>query len=155
MRAARLITLLATTTGLAVLLAGTFLPWFHSGNVQRHSYQAAGLAGRLSLLHNGFAAAMLRGWIAVPLLAALCAGLLVLGFRRTGATLTTLFAISVGTIALLALVQSGGGLVGITATGPATTLAGAVVALAGALGGLVAGPRRTRKPVYSRRGGRP
>ncbi|HVV10634.1 hypothetical protein [Amycolatopsis sp.] len=154
MHAGRLFSLLAATTGLIVLVAGTFLPWFHSGNVQRNSYQTAGVADRLSLLHNEFAAALLHGWIAVPLLSAVFAGLVVLGLRKTGATLTMLLAISVGTIAAMALVQGGGGLIGITPAGPVTTLAGAIVALAGALGGLFTGTGRRRR-IASRTGGRP
>ena len=129
--------------GLIALVAGTFLPWFHSGSVERHSYQAAALAGRLSLVDDAFAGAALRIWFAVPLLTAVCIGLFALGFVRTAATTTTLFAISVGTVALLGCVQSGttDGLVGITPAGPVTTLAGAVVALAGALGALASGVR--------------
>ncbi|HJQ47966.1 MAG TPA: hypothetical protein VJ870_16860 [Amycolatopsis sp.] len=128
-----------SAVGLITLVAGTFLPWFHSGSVERHSYEAASLAGRLSLVDSAFAGAALRVWFAVPLLGAACIGLLALGLLRTGATVTALLAISVGTVALLGCVQSGttDGLVGITLTGPITTMAGAIVALAGALGALV------------------
>ncbi|HVW40173.1 MAG TPA: hypothetical protein VHC18_02370 [Amycolatopsis sp.] len=143
----------AAALGLITLVVGTFLPWFHSGSVERHSYQAASLAGRLSLVDNAFAGAALRIWPAVPLLAAACAGLFALGLLRTGATVTALLAISVGTVALLACVQSGatGGLVGITLTGPVTTVAGAIVALAGALGAVAA----PRAHPMTRTGGQP
>jgi len=125
-----------SSAGLITLVAGTFLPWFRSGTVGRHSYRAAGLAERFELFDNGFVSAALRIWFAVPLLSAVAIGLMVLGLVRTGATVTVLIAISVGTVALLGTVQSGntGGLVGISHTGPVTTLAGAIIALAGSLG---------------------
>jgi hypothetical protein len=142
------------STGLAVAVLGTFLPWFFSGSVERNSYQAVNLADRLDLLRDPFAGAALHVWIGVPLLSCVCVALLVLGFRRTGATITTLLAISVGTVALLASVHasSGPGLVGISATGPVTTLTGASLALVGALGSFFAG-RRT-KIISEGRGGR-
>ena len=126
--------------GLITLVVGTFLPWFHSGSVERHSYQAASLAGRLSLVDSAFAGAALRVWFAVPLLAAAGIALLALGLVRVGATIAGLLAIFVGTVALLGCVQSGttNAPIGITPTGPIITVAGAIVALAGALGALAA-----------------
>lgn len=143
------------SAGLAVAVAGTFLPWFSSGAVERHSYQAAGLADRFALLRDPFANAALHVWFGVPLLSCVCVALFALGFRRTGATITTLLAISVGTVALLATIyaDSGSGPIAISATGPATTLAGAFVALVGALGGFFAG-RHPRTPS-GQSGGRP
>lgn len=127
---------LVASSGLVVLVIGTFLPWFHSGSVQRHSYQAADLAGRLALFDHTFVRTALQIWLAVPLTSTVCLGLFALGLARSAATGTTLLAISVGTVALLGCVQSSntGELIGITPAGPATTLAGAGLALAGALG---------------------
>jgi hypothetical protein len=143
-------------SGLVILVLGTFLPWFHSGSVERHSYQAADLAGRLTLFDNAFVRVALRVWVAVPLLSAVCFGLLALGFARTGATVTAVLAITVGTVALLAGVRSGGGgLLGITPAGPATTLAGASVALAGALGTFAVRSARSHPPTTARTGDHP
>jgi hypothetical protein len=123
------------SSGLVVLVVGTFLPWFHSGSVERHSYQAADSVGRLALFDNSFVRAALHIWLAVPLTSTVCLGLFALGLARTGATCSAVLAISVGTVALLATVRGAeSGLIGITPAGPATTLAGASVALAGALG---------------------
>ncbi|SFI57677.1 hypothetical protein SAMN05421835_10171 [Amycolatopsis sacchari] len=145
------------SAGLVVTVLGTFLPWFHSGGVQRHSYQTADAIARLVLVDSAFLRTALRLWLGVPLLAAVCLGLFALGFARTAATLTALLAISVGTVALLATVRSGGtdGLIGITPTGPVTTLAGAGVALAGALGTFAVRARRSHPPVTARTGGHP
>ncbi|WP_236793117.1 hypothetical protein [Amycolatopsis sp. GM8] len=144
MTGVRLVPRWIAASGLVIAVLGTFLPWFHSGSVERHSYQIADSAGRLSLFDNTFAHAALQIWVAVPLTAAVCLGLLALGFARTAATVTTLLGLAVGTVAALAVVQGGGGPIGITATGPLTTLAGAIVALAGALGTFVA--RTGRNP---------
>lgn len=144
------------SSGLVVAVAGTFLPWFRSGNVERHSYQAVGLADRLELLRNPFANAALHVWIGVPLLSCVCVGLFALGIRRTAATITTVLAISVGTVALFATVldDGGSGLIGISTIGPAITLAGACVALVGALAGFFARRRRPRT-TFEPAGGRP
>jgi hypothetical protein len=145
------------SSGLVILVIGTFLPWFRSGTVQRHSYQAVGLADRLALFHNAFLSAALHVWIAVPVLSAVSIGLFTLGFARTGATFTAVLAISVGTIALLIAVHTGGpdDLVGLTPAGPVTTLAGAGIALAGALGTFVVGTGRSQQPTTARTGGTP
>ncbi|MTD56791.1 hypothetical protein [Amycolatopsis pithecellobii] len=140
----------AAATGVAITVLGTFLPWFHSGTVERHSYQAAALAGRFGLLGNTIADGALRIWVAIPLASAVCLGLFALGFARTAAALTTLLAISVGTVALLATVRSGGGTTGITTTGPVTTLSGAIVALAGALGTFAVRSRPTMRTGENR-----
>ncbi|NIH83939.1 hypothetical protein [Amycolatopsis granulosa] len=126
----------AASLGLALVVAGTFLPWFRSGSVGRSSYAAAGLADRLALLDHPLAGPALRAWVAVPAVAAVCLVLFVCGVARTAATVTALLAITGGTIALLATVQSGGsaGVVSVSLSGPLTTLGGSALALAGALG---------------------
>ncbi|MEU6641605.1 hypothetical protein ABZ863_03560 [Saccharomonospora sp. NPDC046836] len=140
-----------STLGLLVGAAGTFLPWLRSGTVERNSYQVAGLVEHFALLDNAFAAATLAVWVAVPLCCAACAGLHALRLPRTAAGATTLLAIIVGTVSLLATVQSTGdrGFIGVTAPGPVTTTAGMAIALAGALGTLAVAQRqrgRGRRP---------
>lgn len=128
--------LAVASLGLALVVAGTFLPWFRSGSVSRSSYAAAGLADRLALLDDPLAGTALRAWVVVPALAAVCLVLFVCGLARTAATLTVLLAITGGTIALLATIQAGGtaGLVSVSLGGPLTTLCGSALALAGAVG---------------------
>ncbi|WP_199432195.1 hypothetical protein [Qaidamihabitans albus] len=124
--------------GLVVAVAGTFLPWFHSGEMERGSYEAAALLAHFDLVRNAFAGAALRGWVAMPLLAAGCVALYALRLPRTAAAATTVLSILVGTVAVLTLVQGGGegatGAVGVSATGPLTTTTGMILALLGALG---------------------
>ncbi|MBK1782900.1 hypothetical protein [Prauserella cavernicola] len=131
--------------GLALAVAGTFLPWFRSGSVERSSYQALGLVEHLKLLDNAVITAVLTGWIAVPLLSATAAGLVALGAARTGAALAALVSLVVGTVALLATVQAGEPerVIGVTTTGPLLTTTGMAIALAGALG-VAFTARRTR-----------
>ncbi|NIH80878.1 hypothetical protein [Amycolatopsis viridis] len=126
----------AASLGLALVVTGTFLPWFRSGSVSRSSYAAAGLADRLALLDHPLAGPALRAWVAVPAAAAVCLVLFVCGVARTAATVAALLAITGGTIALLATVQSGGtaSVVSVSLSGPLTTLGGSALALAGALG---------------------
>lgn len=127
------------TAGLAVAVAGTFLPWLRSGTVERDSYQVAGVVDHFDLLDNVFATAALKSWIALPLLATGCVLLLVLRRLRTGAALAGALAIIVGTVSVLAAIQAGsadggGALFGVTAAGPVTTAAGMTFVLCGALG---------------------
>jgi hypothetical protein len=83
----------------------------------------------------------------------LCVIAYAVGFRRSAATFSAIVAIISGTVAGSATVLGGGEEVrlGISNTGPVTTLLGAVVTLAGAVG-IFAG-RRTRATEDS--GGEP
>ncbi|PXY22397.1 hypothetical protein [Prauserella muralis] len=121
--------------GLLTAVAGTFLPWLRSGAAERNSYQAVGIAEQLVLRDDALAGALLRAWLTVPLLAVACVGLLVLGWRRTGAALAAVLALLVGTVGVVVLVQGPGAseVVGVTPTGPAVTSAGMTIALLGAL----------------------
>jgi len=127
------------SAGLLLVAAGTFLPWFTSGSVSRSSYAAAGLADRLDLLDDPVAGTALRTWVAVPALVAVCVVLFVCGLTRTGAVVTAILALTGGTVALLATVEAHGssGVVAVASGGPATTLGGSVLALAGAVGTLI------------------
>ena len=121
--------------GLALLVAGTFLPWLQSGSVLRNSYQTIGIARRLTALGEGVLGAVTAAWPAVGIAAALCVALYVLGARRTGAITTLLLAVFAGTMATLAMVLLPGSesTVRVIAIGPMVTLGGAVLALVGAL----------------------
>ncbi|WP_211323278.1 hypothetical protein [Amycolatopsis palatopharyngis] len=143
----------ATSTGLAVIVIGSFLPWSHSGTVSRNSYESAGLADHFAVVDNAFLAVTLRAWIAVPAVAALCVALLALRLRRTAGALTSAISALTGTTAGILTVQATdpAGLVGIAPAGPATSLAGSLIALTGALGILVA-TGRTRGTADGRAG---
>lgn len=133
-----------TTAGLVVSVAGTFLPWLRSGTVQRDSYQVAGAVDHFELLDNPFATAALKAWIGLPMVAAACVLLFAFRLLRTGALLASVVALVVGTVSVLAAVQADGrdGVIGVTATGPVTTITGMSIALCGALGVLATAHRR-------------
>ncbi|HVV24227.1 MAG TPA: hypothetical protein VHF06_32630 [Pseudonocardiaceae bacterium] len=125
--------------GLVVLVAGTFLPWLRSGSVLRDSYQSA---GALRDLVGGTPAVVLGAWLFVIPACGLCVALYALRLRRVSAGLSCLVSAVVGTAAGLVVVQGTdpGSLIGPAATGPAVTLIGATVALAGAIA-VLASPR--------------
>jgi hypothetical protein len=131
------------TTGLITGVTGTFLPWLRSGKVDRDSYQVLALrhfAGLDDSLGNLVAAV----WVGITPLAVLCVLLLVGPFRRIGACFALFFGTITATVAALAAVQGGdgGSLVRISLIGPAVTLCGAVLAVAGAITVLTASNRR-------------
>jgi hypothetical protein len=131
------------TAGLITGVTGTFLPWLRSGKVDRDSYEVLALRHIVGLddsLGNFIAAV----WVGVTPLAVLCVLLLVGRFRRIGACCALIFGTITATVAALAAVQGGdgGSLVRISLTGPAVTLCGAVLAVAGAITVLTASNRR-------------
>lgn len=128
--------------GLVVLVAGTFLPWLRSGAAVRNSYQTVGIGRRLTVLGEGVFNVVTAAWPAVGIAAALCAALYVLGARRSASVATLLLAVVAGTVATLAMVVLPGSesAIRVIAVGPMVTLAGAILAVVGALS-LLAWPR--------------
>lgn len=114
--------------GLAVVLVGTFLPWVHSGEVARSSYEVAGSAGRLGLFETDRERLVELAWYLLPVSVGLV--LLAMAFhrRRLAALLTGLVALLAGGGALVVLGSSLR--VGV---GPAVVLAGGAVAVTGAV----------------------
>jgi hypothetical protein len=127
--------------GVAALAVGTFLPWLRSGAVLRDSFQAA---AALRDLVQGVPAAALTAWPAVLPLCGLCVAGYATGLRRTAATLACLVALAAGLVACFALSTEPGTLLAVAPTGPATTLAGAALLLAGAVTTLVRGAKLAR-----------
>jgi hypothetical protein len=124
-------------SGVAVLLVGTFLPWLRSGVVLRDSYQSV---TALHALVGGTEGVLLTGWLMVIPAWALCVALYALRLRRVSAALACLFGALTVAVAVAVIGQRGqaGALIGPVTTGPAVTLIGATLALAGAIG-VVAG----------------
>ena len=118
-----------TGAGLAVLVTGTFLPWLHSGSALRDSYESiAALRGPLVNANT-----LLDCWLAIiPALAAGVA-LYLLRLRRTAAGVICVVSVWAGTVAVLLIAHAGdgGAIIAPAPAGPAVTLAGAVLALAG------------------------
>jgi hypothetical protein len=119
--------------GLAVLVAGTFLPWLRSGVVLRDSYQSVGALRTVA--GGGVADALLNAWLLVIPGCVVCVALYAVRLRRVSGALVCLVSAAVGTAAAFVVVQGAdpGALVAATATGPSVTLAGATVAMVGAI----------------------
>lgn len=122
--------------GLLVVVVGTFLPWLQSGRATRNSYAADGAVRRL-LDVSGPVDAALRMWPFVSLLCAVAAAAVILGILKIGFGLSMMAAVISGSVATVALAASPHGLVRPASAGPAVTLAGAIVAVIGALCALV------------------
>ncbi|GAA1227947.1 hypothetical protein GCM10009676_07870 [Prauserella halophila] len=131
-----------TGVGLVLAVVGTFLPWFSSGDVNRSSYETAGLVEHFRLA--GGAEEALTVWAGVPLLAAVFAATLATRFVRTAAALCLVLSLPVGTVAVLVAVRAGErdqGLIGIAPSGPVVTALGMGLTAVAALVTLaVAGP---------------
>lgn len=129
--------------GLLVAVAGTFLPWLRSGATLRNSYELVAVARRLTSLGDGPVGVALGGWPAVGVLAAGCTGLYALGWRRCHAAATAILGVLVGTVATIAVVilPAGDSAIGVVAAGPLVTLAGAAMAVLGALVAYLPGQR--------------
>ena len=134
--------------GVLVVVAGTFLPWLASGGVQRNSYAVLGIVRRLRFLDGGPAAVAISLWPLLGSVAMLPVIAGILRWWRTAAVTTLVFGILTGVGAASVLAVAGGhGAAGITLspTGPTITLAGALLAVVGAVTVLVA-RRRSRSP---------
>jgi hypothetical protein len=126
---------IGATGGSAVALVGTFLPWLRSGARDRSSYTIFDLVERLGFAPGGVVAWSLRLWPLVPLL-------LVAVTVSAWAVVTRhlRWSITMG-VAVVALVWVGGTAIALVIApdvglfrigiGPAVTLVGVLVAVAG------------------------
>lgn len=120
--------------GAVVLVAGTFLPWLGSGAALRNSYQAMAVARRITPLGDGPVGVALSGWPAIGGIMAAGVALWVVGLRRAAAVVVASLAVVVGTVAtaLVVLLPVGEFTVRAVVLGPAVTVTGALLAIAGA-----------------------
>lgn len=125
-----------TAAGLAAVGVGTFLPWVKSGAVLRDSYQSIAVIRTIKVLDGSPLALVLDAWTLLIPVITLCIVVYALGFRRSAATISSIVAIISGTVAGSATVVGGGEEVrlGISSTGPVTTLIGSVLTLVGVVG---------------------
>lgn len=114
--------------GLAAVVAGTFLPWMHSGATTRNSYQAGGVARRV-LSVPAWLDVALHVWPFTALAAAAVAAVLLLGWTALAGGLGVLVSLSCGAVTTGTLSLAGNGAVAPAAIGPVTTLCGAAIAL--------------------------
>jgi len=128
---------LGATGGSAVALVGTFLPWLRSGARDRSSYTIFDLVERLGFAPGGVVAWSLRLWPLVPLLlvaVAVTAWAVVTGHLRWEITMgvAAVAVVWVGGTAVALVLAPDAGLFRI-GIGPAVTLVGVLVAVAGAV----------------------
>ena len=118
----------AVTVGAAVVLVGTFLPWWRSGTRGRSSYQLFELLERLGFAPDGPAATAVRWWPVVPLL--LVVAVLAAWWERwaMAALVATAAAVYAFSFALAIRTAPGTALIG---TG--VTIAGSIVLLVAAV----------------------
>ncbi|TDV42641.1 hypothetical protein [Actinophytocola oryzae] len=142
-----------TALGLATVAVGTFLPWVVSGSVLRDSYESIAIIRSTRVLDGSPLALVVVAWTLLIPVSTACVVAYAAGFRRSAATISGVVAIISGTIAGAANVVSGGEEVrlGISGTGPTTTLIGAVLTLTGVVGVFVG--RRGRATEHA--GGEP
>lgn len=128
--------------GLAVVLAGTFLPWLRSGQVLRDSYDAINVLRVQPGPPDEPVQVLLDAWLTVIPLCTVSAALYALRVRRTAALVVCLVAVLTAVTSVIALSHAGAPTdpVGFSLTGPIVTLFGAVAAF---IGGIVVlrGPR--------------
>lgn len=115
--------------GLGAIVAGTFLPWMHSGATTRNSYQAGGVARRV-LTVPAWLDTALRVWPYTAIAAAAVAAILLLGWTALAGGLGMLLSLGCGAVTAGTLSLAGNTAVSPAALGPLVTLTGAVVVLA-------------------------
>jgi hypothetical protein len=121
------------STGLVVLVVGTFLPWLRSGRSTRDSYQADGVVGRLRD-PSGVLGSVLHVWPFLGLVGGVALALVVLGRPRSGAALALVAATGAAAVAIWALNTHGSAVAEVAEIGPAVTLIGAIIVPMGAWG---------------------
>jgi hypothetical protein len=122
--------------GLALIAAGTFLPWVVSGDVVRDSYQSISVLRTIGALDGNPLEMVLDAWTMIIPVVTVCVAGYAFGFRRAAATISTILAIICGTISGAATVVGGGEDVGlgIAGAGPVTMLIGSVLTVIGVVG---------------------
>jgi hypothetical protein len=131
----------ALLVGLALVVAGAFLPWVRSGTSSRSSFALVRSADRLGVVDDGLGEAVLRGWYLVPLLAAIVLVLIASHRPRVAAGAGLLLALVVAAVATVVLVAAP-----TTGPGPIVCVVGAAVTVAGSGAALRARPPRRRPP---------
>lgn len=118
--------------GIVVTIAGTFLPWLTSGQVNRNSYAVAGLADRLLVEPGSVTSLALGAWPFVGPALLISVVLAALGLWRTAAMAASAVAVLIGGLAAVALSAGGSAdLVRLNLLGPVVTLGGALLTIAG------------------------
>jgi hypothetical protein len=100
--------LVVLTSAGVLLLAGTFLPWLHSGSTSRSSYALIGLVDRLDIASDGPATTLIGAWPFVPLLVTTAVVLAWWGRSTWSLVVAVVAALYAGGIAAVLAVGSSG-----------------------------------------------
>jgi hypothetical protein len=121
--------------GLAVVLAGAFLPWLRSGDTLRDSYQTVNVLRVQPASPDGGIGLLLYAWLTVIPLCSVSVALYALRVRRTAALVACLVALLAAVASVVAMANAGGpdDAIGFSPTGPIVTLLGAGAALIGGI----------------------
>lgn len=126
-----------TTVAAAVVLAGAFGPWLHSGARSRSSFQAFALIERLGFAPNGLIGVGLRIWPVAPLLVVSAAVLAWWGWEArsaivglAGGAYATAVGLTITEAPRRANVVIGGGPIVVAAGGVALMVSATLLAIA-------------------------
>jgi hypothetical protein len=131
--------------GLGVILAGTFLPWLHSGTSDRNSYQAGGVARRV-LAVPGWLSSVMVVWPFIGLLCAAVVALYAVQLSRSAAVLALAIGAGAIVVSVAVLTIRGSTAVSPASIGPAATIVGACILI---ISSSVLLLRRDRRPTRS------
>lgn len=121
-----------TGAGLVVLVIGTFLPWLRAGSAVRDSYDSIAALGGALASGDRPVLTLLDSWLAIIPVLAVGLGLYVLRLRRIALCVICVVCAWAGMVSAFLIVSGGGGpVIALTTEGPAVTLVGALLALAG------------------------
>lgn len=135
--------------GAVVMVGGSLLPWVRTGGARRHSYELFTLVERLGFAPDGPAAAALRWWPLVPLIAVVAVVGAWWGWPRAGGAIGVVAASYAGGVGL-AVRSASSPMIDIELGTTVTAIGGAIL-LAGSVACIVAGTReatgRVRTPT--------
>ena len=140
--------------GAALAIVGALLPWIRTGGRSRNSFDLFRIVRDLGFAPDGAAAALIRSWPVVPLIAVVAVVAAWWGWTRAGGVIGVVAAVYAGSVSVAILTAPTRGRVLARAIGPTVTTIGAVVLLAGSIAVLVVG-RPVRSPTPTAAPARP
>jgi hypothetical protein len=125
--------------GATLAIVGALLPWIRTGGRSRNSFDLFRTVHDLGFAPDGAAAALIRGWPVVPLLAVVGVVAAWWGWSRAGGVIGVVAALYAGIVGVAILSAPTRGRVLARGLGPTVTTIGGVVLLGGSIAVLVVG----------------
>jgi hypothetical protein len=150
----RAVPVVVMAVGAALAIVGALLPWIRTGGRSRNSFDLFRIVRDLGFAPDGVAAAVIRGWPVVPLLAVVGVVAAWWGWARPGGVIGIVAAVYAGAVGVAILAAPTRGRVLARAIGPTVTTVGGVALLAGSIAVLVVG-RAVRSPTATGAPARP